>query len=137
MQRRVRFADQLVEQLDQRVAQLGGGVGVQLGVQLELRCALRDMLAPDRDQVVETVQDRGFRRGAGQAGEEAVACQHGGVDAVVLGEPADGFGEAPGAQRVNRDGFETGVEQALVQLAVVAPGGFEGGAGCRCPINRT
>ncbi len=87
------------------------------------------MLAPDRDQVVETVQDGGFGRGAGQVGEEAVACQHGGVDAVVLGEPADGFGEAPGAQRVDRDGFETGVEQALVQLAVVAPGGFEGGAG--------
>ena len=26
------FTDQLVEQLDQRVAQLGGGAGVQLGV---------------------------------------------------------------------------------------------------------
>ena len=129
MQRRVRFADQLVEQLDQRAAQLGGGVGVHLRVQLELRRALRDMLAPDRDQVIETVQDRGFGRGAGQAGEEAVAGQHGGVDAVVLGKPADGFGEAPGAQRVDRDGFETGVEQALVQLAVVAPGGFEDGAG--------
>ena len=45
LQRRVRFTDQLVEQLDQRAAQLGGGVGVHLGVQLELRRALRDMLA--------------------------------------------------------------------------------------------
>ena len=68
------------------------------------------------------------------AGEEAVAGQHGGVDAVVLGEPADGFGAAPGAQRVDRDGFETGVEQALVQLAVVAPGGFEDGAGLDQPV---
>ena len=75
------------------------------------------------------MQDRGFGRGAGQAGEEAVAGQHGGVDAVVLGEPTDGFGEAPGAQRVDRDGSRPGVEQALVQLAVVAPGGFEDGAG--------
>ncbi len=32
LQGRVGFTDQLVEQLDQRVAQLGGGAGVQLGV---------------------------------------------------------------------------------------------------------
>ena len=51
-------------------------------------CSLswRDMLAPDRDQVVE---DGGWA-GCRPVGEEAVACQHGGVDAAFLA--ADGFG---------------------------------------------
>ena len=64
-----------------------------------------------------------------QAVQEAVTRQHRGVDAVVLGESTDGLGEAPGAQRVDEDGFQAGVEQALVQLAVVAPGGLQHGAG--------
>ena len=54
-------------------------------------------------------------------------------DAVVLGELADGFGEAPGAQGIDQDGFEAGVSEALVEVAVVAPSGFEDGAGDAVP----
>ena len=68
-------------------------------------------------------------RGGFQVVEEAEAGEHGGIDAVVLGEPSDGFGEAPGAQGVDQDGLEASVSKALVKVAVVAAGGFEHGPG--------
>ena len=62
-----------------------------------------------------------------KVGEEAEAGEHGGVDAIVLGECSDGFGEAAGAQGIDQDGLEAGVSEALVEVAVVAAGGLEDG----------
>ena len=86
---------------------------------------LTDELAAEGEQVAEKAQVVGRGRGGLQAVKQAVAGQHGGVDLVVLGVAAEGLGEAPGVQRVGEHGLEAGVEEALVQAAVVAAGGLE------------
>ena len=65
------------------------------------------------------MQDGGFGRGAGQVGEEAVACQHGGVDAVVLGEPA-----MASAKRRERSGL-TATFRDLNNWCSSQPGGLK------------
>ena len=47
---------------------------------------------------------------------------------VVLGESSDGFGEAAGAQGVDQDGLEVGVEDVGVEpgLADIDAGGYDG-----------
>ena len=68
-------------------------------------------------------------RGRIKALEAAEAGEHGGIDAVVLGELAEGLGEAARAQRIDQDGLDGGIKEALVEVAVVASGGFEDRAG--------
>ena len=106
-----------------------GGVGIEFSAELAERSELLDELAPEGEQVAEEAQLVRFGGSAVEVLEEAVAGEHGGIDAVVFGELADGFSEAAGAQGIDEDGFESGLEEALVQVAVEAPGGFEDGTG--------
>ena len=91
--------------------------------------ASRRASAAESEQVAELLEVARLRRARIEVVEEAEAGQHGRIDAVVFGELADGFGEAPGAQGVDKHGFETGLGEALVEVAVVAPSGFEDGPG--------
>ena len=100
-------------------------VAVDFRAQLAQGVAVLDELAAEGEQVAEKAQVVGRGRGGLQAVKQAVAGQHGGVDLVVLGAAAEGLGEAPGVQRVGEHGLEAGVEEALVQAAVVAAGGLE------------
>ena len=106
-----------------------GGLGVEFGEELAESAELLDELATESEQVAEQPEVASLWRGAVKAVEEAEAGEHGGIDAVVLGELADGFGEAPGAQGIDHDGVEASVGEALVEVAVVAPSGLEDGAG--------
>ena len=87
-----------------------------------------DELAAEGEQVAEQARVGLLGRGGWQVVQEAEASEHGSIDAVVLGELADGLGEAPGAQGIDQDSLKAGVGEALVQVAVVAPGGLEDGA---------
>ena len=113
----------------ERGARAAGGLGVEFGDELAEGAKVLDELAAESEQVAEQAKVPRLGRGALKALEKAEASEPGGVDAVVLGEQADGLGEAPRAQRVNEDGFEAGVVEALVEVAVVAAGGFKYGAG--------
>ena len=106
-----------------------GGFGIEFGTQLAEGGELLDKLAAQHEQVAEQLEVVRLGRGAFEALEEAEAGEHGGVDAIVLGELADGLSKASGAQRVDQHGLEAGVEEALVEVAVVAAGRFEDGAG--------
>ncbi len=103
----------------ERGAGAASGLGVEFGAEL----------AAEDEQVAEELEVPRLGRDRLQAVEEAETGEHGGIDAVVLGELSDGFGEAVGAQGVDQDGFDASVEEALVEVAVVAPCGLENGAG--------
>ncbi len=103
--------------------------GGEFGAELAEGAELFDELAAESEQVAEQLEVARQGRGGIEAVKEAEAGEHGGVDAVVLGELADGLGEAPGAQGVDQDGLEAGLSEALVEVAVVAAGGLEDGAG--------
>ena len=122
-----------VGDVGQQGVERGGGAGsglvVDLGAELAQGAAHLDELAADSEQVAELAQVPRLGRGGPEVLEEAEAGEHGGIDAVVLGELADGLGEAPGAQGVDQDGLEAGLGEAEVEVAVVAAGGFEDGAG--------
>ena len=98
-----------------------GGAGIELVTELAQGRELLDELAAQGDQVPE--QQEVARPGRGAL--EAEAGQHGGVDAIVPSQHSEGLGEAPRAPRVDEHGHEAGVEEALVQVAVVAPDGLE------------
>ena len=106
-----------------------GGLRGEFGAELAEGAELFDELAAESEPVAEQLEVARQGRGRLEAVEEAEAGEHGGVDAVVLGELADGLGEAPGAQGIDQDGLDAGVEEALVEVAVVAAGGLEDGAG--------
>ena len=71
---------------------------------------------------------RRFRVRGGVVGE-AEAGEDGGIDSVILRQSPEGFGEAPRAQRIDQDGLDAGSGEALVEVAMVAPGGLEDSAG--------
>ena len=111
----------------ERGAGAAGGCGVEFGAELAEGAELLDELAAQDEQVAEELEVVRLGRCALEAGEEAEAGEHGGVDAIVLGERSDRFGEAAGAQGIDQDGLEAGVSEALVEVAVVAAGGLEDG----------
>ena len=113
----------------ERGAGTAGGCGVEFGTELAEGAELLDELAAEGEQVAEELEVVRLGRGGLEAVEEAEAGEHGGIDAVVLGESSDGFGEAAGAQGVDQDGLEAGLSEALVEVAVVAAGGLEDGPG--------
>ena len=115
-------------QAGERLGQAARRLRVECGGQLAQGAELCDQLAASTKQILEKLQVGGLWRGRLQVGETAAASQHGRIDAVVVGELAEGCGEAPRAQGVDKDSLQTSCSQALVQLAVVAPGGFEDGA---------
>ena len=106
-----------------------GGLGSEFGAELAEGAELFDELAAEGEQVAEVLEVARLGWGRLEVVEEAEAGEHGGVDAVVLGESSDGFGEAAGAQGVDQDGLEAGLSEALVEVAVVAAGGLEDGPG--------
>ena len=55
----------------------------------------------------------------------AAVRQHGGSDAIGLGQLPEGFGEAPGAVGPRQHGFAAAGGQGLMPAAVVAPGGLK------------
>ena len=112
----------------ERGAGAAGGLGVEFGAELAESAELLDELAAEGEQVAEELEVVRLGRGRLEAVEEAETGAHGGLDAVVLGELSDGFGEAAGAQGVDQDGFDARVEEALVEVAVGAPCGLENGA---------
>ena len=95
--------------------------GGEFGAELAEGAELFDELAAESEPVAEQLEVARQGRGGIEAVKEAEAGEHGGVDAVVLGELADGLGEAPGAQGVDQDGLEAGLERG--------PGGGCGGSG--------
>ncbi len=113
----------------ERGAGAAGDLGVEFGAELAEGAELLEELAAEGEQVAEELEVVRLGWGGFEAVEEAEAGEHGGIDAVVLGELSDGFGEAAGAQGVDQDGFDASVEEALVEVAVVAPCGLENGAG--------
>ena len=113
----------------ERGAGAGSGLGVEFGAELAESAELLEELAAEDEQVAEELEVPRLGRDRLEAVEEAETGEHGGIDAVVLGELSDGFGEAAGAQGVDQDGFDASVEEALVEVAVVAPCGLENGAG--------
>ena len=112
----------------ERGAGAAGDLGVEFGAELAESAELLEELAAEGEHVAEELEVVRLGRGGFEAVEEAEAGEHGGIDAVVLGELSDGFGEAAGAQGVDQDGFDASVEEALVEVAVVAPCGLENGA---------
>ncbi len=110
-------------------AEAAGGLGVEFGGELAEGAELLEEFAAEGEQVIEQLEVVRLGRGGFQAVEEAKASEHGGIDAVILGEPSYGFGEAPGAQGVDQDGLEASFSKALVKVAMVAAGGFEYGPG--------
>ncbi len=113
----------------ERGAGAAGSLGVEFGAELAEGAELLDELAAEGEQVAEELEVPRLGRAGLQTVEEAETGEHGGIDAVVLGELSDGFGEAAGAQGVDHDGFDASVGEALVEVTVVAPCGLENGAG--------
>ena len=109
------------------VSDAGSRLGGEFGAQLAEGAELYHELAARGQQVTEQLQVIVLGRGRHEAVKLAEAGQHGGVDAIVLGERSDRFGEAAGAQGIDQDGLEAGVSEALVEVAVVAAGGLEDG----------
>ena len=107
----------------------GGGLGIEFGTELAEGVELADELAAAGEQVAEQGEVARPWQGRAEVLEQAEASEHGGIDAVVFGELAEVLGEAPGAPGVDENGVDAGVGEALVQVAVVAAGGFEDGAG--------
>ena len=116
--------DRVAHAVDGRVGP-AAQFGIEFVTELAERRELLDELAAKGEQVTEQHEVPRRGRGAFQAVEADEAGEHGGVDAVVLGEHPDGLGEAPGAQRIDEHGLEAGVAEALVQVAVKASGGLE------------
>ena len=103
--------DRVAHAVDGRVGP-AAQFGIEFVAELAERRELLDELAAKGEQVTEQHEVPRRGRGAFQALEAAEAGQHGGVDAVVLGEHPDGLGEAPGAQRIDEHGLEAGVAEA-------------------------
>lgn len=76
-------------------------------------------------QILQLRQGLVHRRGGLQGLQ---APEYLGVHAVALDQQAQCFGEVPRTVRTHRHGLHAGVRQALMRLAVVAPGGLEDGA---------
>ncbi len=110
------------------VSDAGSRLGGEFGAQLAEGAELYHELAARGQQVTEQLQVIVLGRGRHEAVKLAEAGQHGSVDAVVLGELSEGLGEAPRAQRVDQHGLQAGLEEALMQTAVIAPGGLEDSA---------
>ena len=59
------------------------------------------------------------------------AGQHGGVDGVGFGMPAERFGEATGLAGIDLDQWQAGLGQAALEGVVIGAGGLERDAGDR------
>ena len=79
----------------------GGNLGIEFAAELAQGDELLEELAAEGEQVAEQAQVVRLGRGGFQAIEEAELGEHGGVDAVVLGELAERLGEAAGLQGVD------------------------------------
>ena len=98
----------------------GGGAWVEFAVELAEAVELLDELAAADEQVTEQVEVGRARKGGVEILELAEAGEHRGVDVVVHGELADGFGESPGAQGIDQDGVDAGQGKASVEIPVIA-----------------
>ena len=83
----------------ERGAGAAGDLGVEFGAELAEGAELLEELAAEGEHVAEELEVVRLGRGGFEAVEEAEAGEHGGIDAVVLGELSDGFGEAAGPGR--------------------------------------
>lgn len=103
----------------------------QSGLRFELRGQLAqigafiDKAPPGQDEVLELAELLGRRRRDFQLLQAPETRQHRGIDAIRLGQLAEGLGETTGAGRLHQDGFTAVRGQTLVQTAVVATGRFE------------
>ena len=105
-----------------------GGLGVEFGAELAEGAEVVEELAAESEQVAELVEVVRPGRSGRKVVEQAEAGEHAGIDAVILRQPPEGFGEAPRTQRIDQHGLDAGGGEALVKVAVVAPGGLEDGA---------
>ncbi|MDE0125105.1 MAG: hypothetical protein OXN97_11070 [Bryobacterales bacterium] len=110
-----------------------GGLRIEFGSELAEGAELVEELAAESEQVAELPEVLRPGRGRRKVVEQAEASQDAGIHAVVLRQPAEGFGEAPRAQRIDQDGFDADISEALVEVAVAAPGRPKDGAGHAVP----
>ena len=100
-------------------------LGADLGDVLAQGGLLRDELAPGSEPVGERLQASRLGRRALDAFQARVMRQHCGIHSIVLRPLPEGAGEVARLLRVGEGHGHAVVVEALVECAMVAPGGFE------------